>query len=416
MEHTPSVILNNVEDAVDRKIIIRFDAAYLAARHDGALQGHYHNYGDGIAELLPNVLNNPDAILRMDNGRLNLMAIIPMSKGNTTVVSVELDTVKDINSEYSPYNLVVTMTPAKDNYIRNNIRNHGAAVEYIKDDLPQVNPQLYEWLSIINGESSSDTKIPQNGAGVNTQYMQNSENNSSDGQKSYLPAELQERENAAAAEKAENARRLAEEQSEKQRQQETQTRRQREETAGELRRQNAELRKRLERAQRETRVTTEKTVREEDVARLTRRILREYSSTLKSDSILDAMQTLGDTIVQGEQLDYDTLHGQALNIVRQIIDHSEALIDDGESAAYAGIRQYLRENKIAVSEAEKADIPDYEAWRRRNQRRLNLSREGTPVDVIYGEMQELFGKGLLPDIYMRAYPVRPRRSCRRAAA
>lgn len=118
----------------------------------------------------------------------------------------------------------------------------------------------------------------------------------------------------------------------------------------------------------------------------------------------------------GGQLDYDTLHGQALNIARQIINHSQALIDDGESAAYAGNRQYLRENKIAVSETEKADIQDYETWRRRNQRRLNLSREGTPVDVIYGEMQELFGKGLLPDIYMRAYPVRPRRSCRRAAA
>ena len=243
-----------------------------------------------------------------------------------------------------------------------------------------------------------DTIIHTSNNVVNTQSMQNGENNSSDGQKSYLPAELQERENAAAAEKAENARRLAEEQSEKQRQQEAQTRRQREETAGELRRQNAELRKRLERAQRETRVTTEKTVREEDVAKLTRRILREYSSTLKSDSILDAMQTLGDTIVQGEQLNYDTLHGQALDIARQIVDHSEALIDDGEGATYDGIRQYLRENKIAVSEAEKADIPDYEAWRRRNQRRLNLSKEGTPVDVIYGEMQELFGKGLLPDI------------------
>ena len=260
---------------------------------------------------------------------------------------------------------------------------------------------------IANGYSedvSSNTTIPQNGSGVNTQSMQNPENNSSDGQKSYLPAELQERENAAAAEKAENARRMAEEQSEKQRQQEEtagereETAGEREETAGELRRQNAELRKRLERAQRENRVTTEKTVREEDVAKLTRRILREYSSTLKSDSILDAMQTLGDTIVQGEQLNYDTLHGQALDIARQIVDHSEALIDDGEGATYDGIRQYLRENKIAVSEEEKADIPDYEAWRRRNQRRLNLSKEGTPVDVIYGEMQELFGKGLLPDI------------------
>ena len=397
-EHTPEVILDHVAGAVDRKIIIRFDAAYLATRHNGALQGHYHDYGNGIAEILPEVLNNPEAILRMDNGRLNLMASIQTPKGNTTVVSVELDTVKDINSKYSPYNLVVTITPAKSNYIRNNIRNHGETVEYIKDDLPQVNPQLYEWLSIVNGKSSSDPSVAQRYTGSQDQSMQNSEKNSVDGQKSYLPAGLQERENAAQAEKAENARRLAEEQAEEQRQQETESRRQREETAAELRRKNAALQQRLERAQRETRLTTDKTVREEDVAKLTRKILREYSSTLKSDSILDAMQTLGDSIVQGGQLDYATLHGQALDIARQIIDHSEALIEDGLSDTYDGIRQYLRENKIAVSEEEKADIPDYEAWRRRNQRRLNLSKEGTPVDVIYGEMQELFGKGLLPDI------------------
>ena len=209
LEHTPDVILDNVAGAVDRKIIIRFDAAYLATRHDGALHGHYHNYGEGIADILPEVLNNPEAILRMDNGRLNLMASIQMPKGNTTVVSVELDTVKDINSKYSPYNLVVTMMPAKDNYIRNNIRNHCEKVEYMKDDLPQVNPQLYEWLSIVNGKSPSNTNVPQRVPGVNTQSMQNLENNSSNGQKSYLPADLQAREEAAAAEKAENARRLA---------------------------------------------------------------------------------------------------------------------------------------------------------------------------------------------------------------
>lgn len=208
LEHTPEVILDNVAGAVDRKIIIRFDAAYLATRQDGALQGHYHNYGESIAEVLPEVLNNPEAILRMDNGRLNLMAIIQMPKGNTTVVSVELDTVKDINSKNDPYNLVVTMMPSKDNYIRNNIRNHCEKVEYMKDDLPQVNPQLYEWLSTINGKSPSDTTVPQSVPGVNTQSMQNSENNSSNGQNSYLPADLQAKEEAAAAE---NARRLAEE-------------------------------------------------------------------------------------------------------------------------------------------------------------------------------------------------------------
>lgn len=202
LEHTPAVILDNVQDAVDRKIIIRFDTAYLATRHDGALQGHYHSYGESIATVLPEVLRHPDAILRMDNGRLNMLAVVPMKRGNNTVVSIELDTIKDINAQYTPYNLVVTMTPAKDNYIQNNLRNHGVAVEYAKDDLPQVNPQLYKWLSIFNGKSSSNDSIPQ------TQGK--SQENSIDGQKSFLPEDIQEREEAAVekAEKAENPRRL----------------------------------------------------------------------------------------------------------------------------------------------------------------------------------------------------------------
>ena len=49
----------------------------------------------------------------------------------------------------------------------------------------------------------SNTTIPKNEDGVNTHSMQNSENNSSNGQKSYLPADLQAKEEAAAAEKAE---------------------------------------------------------------------------------------------------------------------------------------------------------------------------------------------------------------------
>ncbi len=69
---------------------------------------------------------------------------------------------------------------------------------------------------IANGYSKdtfSNTNLPQNEAGVNTQSMQNFEKNSVDGKKSYLPQDIQERESAAAeqaekAEKAENARRL----------------------------------------------------------------------------------------------------------------------------------------------------------------------------------------------------------------
>ena len=72
----------------------------------------------------------------------------------------------------------------------------------MKDDLPQVNPQLYEWLSTVNGKSPSNTNVPQGVPGVNTQSMQNSENNFLNGQKSYLPADLQAREETVLWEKS----------------------------------------------------------------------------------------------------------------------------------------------------------------------------------------------------------------------
>lgn len=157
MNNTPSVILDNVKDAGNYEVIIRFDALYLASRKDGVLEGHYHNLGEDIIKKLPEFIENPDAIVRMNNGRLNLFTTIKTPKGNNGIISMEMNTVKDINSKYNKYNLVVSVFSAKDNYTRNNLYKNGENVEYQKEDLSQVNPQLYEWLTIINDKSSVDS-------------------------------------------------------------------------------------------------------------------------------------------------------------------------------------------------------------------------------------------------------------------
>lgn len=157
MNNTPSVILDNVKDAGNYEVIIRFDALYLASRKDGVLEGHYHNLGEDIIKKLPEFIENPDAIVRMNNGRLNLFTTIKTPKGNNGIISMEMNTVKDINSKYNKYNLVVSVFSAKDNYTRNNLYKNGKNVEYKKEDLSQVNPQLYEWLTIINDKSSIDS-------------------------------------------------------------------------------------------------------------------------------------------------------------------------------------------------------------------------------------------------------------------
>ena len=171
MKHTPYVILNNVNGAEDLEVIIRFDALYLASRSDGVLQGHYHALGAEITKQLPELISNPDAIVRMDNGRLNIFAEMRTAKGNNGIIAIELNTVKDVNSKRNKYNLVVSAFSTKENYVRNLLQKRAEHVEYMKKDLSQLKPQLYEWLASVNersdGSSTTTNSIRDNAENVN---------------------------------------------------------------------------------------------------------------------------------------------------------------------------------------------------------------------------------------------------------
>ena len=152
---TPDVILDNVKDAKNLETIMRFDAFYLATRHSGVLQGHYHNCGE-LMKKLPEIISDSQAIIRLDSGRLNIISVLPSENGENGIVSIELNTVKDINSKNKTYNLVISVMPTNDNYIANVVQKRAVAVEYEKEDLLQVNPQLYKWLATVNSKSSTN--------------------------------------------------------------------------------------------------------------------------------------------------------------------------------------------------------------------------------------------------------------------
>ncbi len=78
------------------------------------------------------------------------------------------NTVKDINNNYKKYNLVVSLFSAKDNYIKNLISKEGVKIEYKKEGLSQVNPQLYEWLGTVNEKPSVANSISETDENVNT--------------------------------------------------------------------------------------------------------------------------------------------------------------------------------------------------------------------------------------------------------
>lgn len=152
-----AAISSSRNDAADHEIIILFHSLYLEVRHDGVLDGNYHNLGKDIVKNLPEYLSDPYAIVRTDNNRILLLSTVNNYKGRNGIISVELNTVKDINSIYQKYNLVITVFSAKDNYTKNTITKHGVKVEYEKEGLAQVNPQLRTSLAIINAKPSTDS-------------------------------------------------------------------------------------------------------------------------------------------------------------------------------------------------------------------------------------------------------------------
>ena len=176
LKNTPNVILDNVKGARDLKVIINYTKLYLAVRKNGVFAGHYHNLGAEIAKKLPDFLQNPDAIIQLANGKLNLFTTVKTKKGNNGIISVELNSTKDIGGKNEDYNVVVTMFSSNDNYTKNLISGEGVNIKYKKEDLSQVNPQLYKWLATINDKSSTNNIVSQDSDVVNSSVRRDTEN------------------------------------------------------------------------------------------------------------------------------------------------------------------------------------------------------------------------------------------------
>lgn len=175
LENTPNVILDNIEGSANLPIVINFTKMYLAARKSGVIKGNYHNLGSDILMKLPQMISDPDMILQLGNGRLNLLSETKTENGNNAVVSIELNSTKDIEGKNKNYNVVVTLFFANDNYVRNLINKDGTEIKYTKEDLSQVNPRLYNRPATFNDKSSIDN-ISQNDDIVNSNIRENSEN------------------------------------------------------------------------------------------------------------------------------------------------------------------------------------------------------------------------------------------------
>ncbi|MBQ8345046.1 MAG: hypothetical protein IJY42_02135, partial [Clostridia bacterium] len=186
MDYTPQAVLHSMDGAQDRQVLIRRDALYLAVRENGVQKGHYHNLGANVLQKLPRYLESPDVILSTVNPetgvesqtRRIVLSHLDGANGQG-ILSIELESIKDFEGVRNPFHVVITVLDLHQNDLHSLFRKHGAEIKAQKENLAQVNPQLYEWLRSMNARFS-DIMIPHSPENVNP-----SDPNSSDERLSY---------------------------------------------------------------------------------------------------------------------------------------------------------------------------------------------------------------------------------------
>lgn len=170
------------------------------------------------------------------------------------------------------------------------------------------------------------------------------------------------------------------------------------ESIKELREQSEALRGKVDYWKQQTRRTDRQTLRQADLDKLARSIIKGYDSELDVSDIQKELKELGEYIVNGEQngdeLTYSEVKRRAVDIARDVIQNSYALVNNDEAETYRDIKAYFRGTYLSFE--DKGDIADWADFRKRNFGRFTISKNGLPVDVAYQELTGMFGESYFP--------------------
>ena len=158
----------------------------------------------------------------------------------------------------------------------------------------------------------------------------------------------------------------------------------------------------------EARLTTPDTRRllPSDVRRMAQNLIKEQGSSAAVDSISEKLQTLGDFLVSnmqgGDTSYYVEMMNRARQIAQEIVDESYETIDENREIR-EGIRGYLRNHTLRISDDVRGDIPDFERWRKSHMGTLRMGKEGMDIDQAYQDLRSEYGEGFFPaDITARS--------------
>lgn len=161
-----------------------------------------------------------------------------------------------------------------------------------------------------------------------------------------------------------------------------------------LKRENESLKERVEYWKGQTRRSQGVTTDRKSVQKAADALVKNYGAEISGSDIAGDLQSLYDYIASGkdgrDELTYAEARRRSDAIAERIAE-SAVEVDDRAYKEYAGLRKYLKDTRLTLTEADAAEITDFNEFRKSLFGKLKISKgEHTNVDQIYSELSSQY--------------------------
>ena len=131
------------------------------------------------------------------------------------------------------------------------------------------------------------------------------------------------------------------------------------------------------------------------LAKMTRTILKDYSSRADYDTVFKAIDELYTYMANGENGEspvWTDVYNRAYNIAEEIVKKAVE-VDDYTYNEYKGLREYLRTTPMrfdSLYDSVPADYENFSEFRKRNFGRLLFTKDGASIDSVYQELSGMY--------------------------
>lgn len=171
---------------------------------------------------------------------------------------------------------------------------------------------------------------------------------------------------------------------------------------GDILKENVALKKYNEYLKAQMKLTKEYKVNSKQLDKLVKELIKENNSNIDKEELFNRLDEFYTYLQNSDELAWDDIKGKALDIAKDIIKES-VIVNDEYYETYKDLKRFLKNTDITISEADRADFPDgYNNFRKANFGRLKLVNNGTNIDSIYQELDDMFPEYFDAEQYITA--------------